>query len=265
MKVKSADGVSIAYQVQGKGKPALVFVHGWCCDRTYWDAQVPHFAQQYKVVTVDLAGHGESGLNRKTWTMASFGEDVRAVVDKLGLNQIVLVGHSMGGPVILEATRRMPKRVIGLVGVDTFKDLERKYTRDQIDQSLAPFRTDFPEAIHKLVRESLFTTNSDSTSVERIAADISAAPPTVGLGAGEALLHYYNRYPEVLQEVRTPIRCINSDMDPTNVEAGQRYAQSFEVTLMSGVGHFVMIEDPETFNRLLDEVVKEIVSHRAAI
>lgn len=264
MKVKSADGVSIAYQVQGKGKPALVFVHGWCCDRTYWDAQVSHFAQQYRVVTVDLAGHGESGLNRKTWTMASFGEDVRAAIEKLGLNQIVLVGHSMGGPVILEATRRMPKRVMGVVGVDTFHDLERKYTQDQIDQILAPFRTDFAEAMRNLVRDDLFTINSDSTLVERIAADMSVAPPTVGLGAGEALLHYYNRYPEVLQEVRTPIRCINSDMDPTNVEAGQRYAQSFEVTLMSGVGHFVMLEDPATFNRLLDGVLKELVCHQAA-
>lgn len=263
MNINSTDGVSIAYQVRGKGKPALVFVHGWCCDRAYWDAQVSHFAQQYRVVTVDLAGHGGSGLNRKTWTMASFGEDVQALVDKLGLNQIVLVGHSMGGPVILEATRRMPKRVIGLVGVDTFHDLERKYTQDQIDQILAPFRIDFPEAIRNLVCESMFTTNSDSTLVERIAADMSAVPPTVGLGAGEALLHYYAHFPEVFQQVQTPIRCINSDIDPTNVEAGQRYAQSFEVTLMSGVGHFVMIEDPETFNGLLDEFVKEFVSHRA--
>lgn len=264
MKVTSADGVSIAYQVRGKGKPALVFVHGWCCDQTYWDAQVLHFAQKYKVVTVDLAGHGESGLNRKTWTMASFGEDVRATVEKLGLNQILPVGHSMGGPVILETTRRMPKRVMGLVGVDTFHDLERKYAQDQIDHILAPFRTDFPEAMRNLVRDDLFTINSDSTLVERIAADMSVAPPIVGLGTIEALLHYYNCFPEVFQQVRTPIRCINSDMNPTNVEAGQRYAQSFEVTLMSGVGHFVMLEDPETFNRILDEVVKELVSHRAA-
>ena len=65
----SADGVSIAYEVRGAGKPALVFVHGWCCERTYWEEQLPQFADKYKIVAIDLAGHGESGLDRKEWTM----------------------------------------------------------------------------------------------------------------------------------------------------------------------------------------------------
>ena len=120
MNVKSADGVSIAYQVVGSGQPALVFVHGWCCDQSYWDSQVPYFSQRYKVVTIDLAGHGDSGLNRRTWTMAEFGNDVVAVVKELDLDRVVLIGHSMGGFVVAEAERRMPKRVIGLVGADTF-------------------------------------------------------------------------------------------------------------------------------------------------
>jgi len=66
----SADGISIAYEVRGEGELALVFIHGWCCDRSYWNEQLPHFSQKYKVVAIDLAGHGESGLNRKEYTMA---------------------------------------------------------------------------------------------------------------------------------------------------------------------------------------------------
>jgi pimeloyl-ACP methyl ester carboxylesterase len=120
----SADGVSIAYEVRGEGEPALVFIHGWCCDRSYWEEQTPHFAEKYKVVAIDLAGHGESGLDRKEWTMKAFGEDVVAVVNKLNLEQAILVGHSMGGFVILEASSLMPKRVIGLVGADTLGDFE---------------------------------------------------------------------------------------------------------------------------------------------
>jgi hypothetical protein len=88
----SADGNEIHYQVQGQGKPALIFIHGWCCDRSYWDAQLPYFAQKYIVVAIDLAGHGESGLDRKEWTMGAFGEDVVAVVNKLNLEQVVLIG-----------------------------------------------------------------------------------------------------------------------------------------------------------------------------
>jgi len=77
------------HEVRGEGEPALVFIHGWCCDRTYWEAQLPYFAQKYKVVTIDLAGHGESGLDRKAWTMKAFGEDVAAVVEKLGFYKTI--------------------------------------------------------------------------------------------------------------------------------------------------------------------------------
>src|SRR5688572_6013186 len=73
--VESFDGVPISYEVHGNGSPALVFVHGWSCDPTYWAAQVEPFAANYKVVTIDLAGHGESGTQRSDWTMESFGED----------------------------------------------------------------------------------------------------------------------------------------------------------------------------------------------
>jgi pimeloyl-ACP methyl ester carboxylesterase len=90
----SADGVPVRYDGYGAGGPAIVFVHGWSCDRGYWDGQVAHFAERHRVVTVDLAGHGESGLGRTAWTIPSFGEDVVAVVDRLELSDMVLAGHS---------------------------------------------------------------------------------------------------------------------------------------------------------------------------
>jgi pimeloyl-ACP methyl ester carboxylesterase len=253
----SADGNAIHYQVQGQGKPALIFIHGWCCDRSYWDAQLPYFAQKYKVVAIDLAGHGESGLNRKEWTMGAFGEDVVAVVNKLNLDQVVLVGHSMGGPVILEAARRMPKLVIGLVGVDTLQDFEDKFTQEQIDDWFTPLRSNFVEATRNFVR-TMFTPNSDPALVEKIANDMSSAPQEVGLGALEGYFDFQNNEKiGVLQEVQVPITCIPSDKYPTNVETNQRYAPSYQAKIMSGVGHFNMMEDPETFNRLLDETVQE--------
>jgi pimeloyl-ACP methyl ester carboxylesterase len=255
----SADGNAIHYQVQGQGKPALIFIHGWCCDRSYWDAQLPYFAKKYKVVAIDLAGHGESGLNRKEWTMGAFGEDVVAVVNKLNLDQVVLVGHSMGAPVILEAARRMPKRVIGLVGVDDLQNFEDKLTQEQIDDWFTPLRSNFVEATRNFVR-TMFTPNSDSTLVEKIVADMSSAPQEVGLGALEGYVDFQNdEIIRVLQEVQAPITCINSDKYPTSVETNQRYAPSFQVKIMSGVGHFNMMEDPETFNRLLEETIQEFV------
>ncbi len=255
----SADGISIAYEVRGEGEPALVFVHGWCCDRSYWDAQLPHFAEKYKVIAIDLAGHGESGLDRKEWTMGAFGEDVVAVVNKLNLDQVVLIGHSMGGFVILEAARRMPQLVIGLVGVDTLNNFEYKFTQEQIDEMLTPLRSNFVEATRNFVR-TMFTPTSDSALVEKIVVDMSSAPHDVGIGALEGYVDFQkNEIKQVLQEVNAPITCINSDMNPTNVETNQNYASSFKAVIMSGVGHFNMMEDPETFNRLLEETVQEFV------
>ncbi|MEE9186521.1 MAG: alpha/beta hydrolase [Bacteroidota bacterium] len=255
--VVSTDGIRISYQVQGGGEPALVFVHCWSCDRSYWNEQLNHLARRHKVVAIDLAGHGESGLGRESWTMAAFGGDVVAVVEKLDLDPVVLIGHSMGGPVILEAARRIPDRVIGLVGVDTFQDFEAKYTDEQREEFFAPMRINFTEATRQFVRNFMFTENTDSALVEKIVADMSAAPPEVGIGALEAVFQY--DYELALQRLRAPIRCINSDKYPTNVEANRRHSDSFAVVLMPGVGHFVMMEDPETFNRLLEENVNELV------
>ena len=255
----SADGVSIAYEVRGEGEPALVFIHGWCCDRSYWEEQIPHFAEKYKVVAIDLAGHGESGLDRKEWTMGAFGEDVVAVVNKLNLEQVVLMGHSMGGFVILEAARQMPQLVIGLAGVDTLHDFEEKVTQEQIDDMVTPLRSNFVEATRNFVR-TMFTPNSDSALVEKIVADMSSAPQEVGIGALEGYIDFQNNeIIRVLQEVKAPMTCINADNYPTDIETNQRYPPSFKAKIMSGVGHFNMIEDPETFNRLREETIQEFL------
>jgi len=89
---------------------------------------------------------------------------------------------------------------------------------------------------------------------------MSSAPQDVGSGALEGYVDFQNNeIIRVLQEVQAPITCINSDQYPTNVEANQHYAPSFKALIMSGAGHFNMIEDPETFNRLLEETVQEFV------
>ena len=91
--IPSKDGTLISYEVYGTKEPTLVFVHGWCGDSRYWRAQVPFFSKTYRVVTVDLAGHGHSGMARKTYSMASFGEDVKAVTETVGSNKVILIGN----------------------------------------------------------------------------------------------------------------------------------------------------------------------------
>jgi pimeloyl-ACP methyl ester carboxylesterase len=253
---KSADSVSIHYDVRGDGTPVLIFVHGWCCDRHYWDQQVDHFAAHYTVVRVDLAGHGVSGQDRAQWTMEAFGQDVVAVVEDLGLERVVLIGHSMGGAVIIEAAKRLPGTVIGLVGADTWSDLGHAMTPAELAEFLVPFRTDVVEAIRALI-PTAFVPTSDPTLVQEVVRNMSAISPQVGLGAWEELLLYDRVMQERLQAIAAPKVAINADWRPTDVDAAQYCG--VQVMLMSGVGHFLMMEDPRTFNRLLDEAVKKLV------
>lgn len=257
--VLSPDDVVIRCDVQGRGKPALVFVHGWCGDKRYWSYQVPYFAQRYKVVAIDLGGHGASGLNRRRWSMKAFGADVAAVIEMLKLNQVILIGHSMGGNVIIEAARLEPDRVIALVGVDTYHDVEAEYPRNQIEEFVDGFMQNFKKEADKFARD-MFPPDSDPNIVERVVEDMSSAPPWVGISALQEYFFYDVK--EALKDVRVPIYCINTDLVPTNVEAGRRHAVSFDVKLMPGLSHFIMIEEPKTFNKLLEETISEIIITR---
>ena len=255
--VPSADRVAIRYRVLGKGEPALIFIHSWSCDSTYWDAQLDDFSKRYTVVTLDLAGHGDSGTARADWTMDAFGDDVVSVAQQIPNRELVLVGHSMGGAVALEAARRLKGRVIGIVGVDTFGNIGMpQLTPRELEARLAPFRRDFPTAMRDYVARRLFTPRSNPGLVQRIADDMASQPPGIALGS---LTGMYNMsYSAALGDISVPIVAINSDRLPTDVDRIRLHAPTFRLKVVPGVGHFLMIEDPVRFNAMLEQTVQEL-------
>jgi pimeloyl-ACP methyl ester carboxylesterase len=253
----SSDGVPIHYAVLGEGLPALVFVHGWSCDQSYWKKQVSYFARLYKVVTIDLAGHGESGLDRKSWTMEAFGSDVAAVVEKLGLGQVVLIGHSMGGTVIVEAAKQMPQTTIGLIVVETFKDLDRDLSHQEIAEILTPFRKDFAPGVRDFVLRNQVLSTTDPVLVESVIQDMGSAPPDVAIPAAEYLFGHTSQVRRTLQKMDIPVVLIQADYKPTNVEAAERCGISVEI--VSGVSHFLMLEAPDAFNHRLEKSIKDLI------
>jgi pimeloyl-ACP methyl ester carboxylesterase len=250
----SVDGIRLSYEVQGAGTPALVFVHGWSCDRSYWRRQLPYFAGRHEVVAIDLAGHGESGFGRQGWTMPAFGDDVVAVVEQLGLDSTVLIGHSMGGDVIVAAALKLSDRVAGLVWADVYSTLGKPRTREEVQEFLVPFREDFVSATRDFVRR-LLVPSSDAALADWVAADMSAAPPEVAIDALEHAIGNDRAILAGLRELAAPVVAINPDYRPTDIEALRRHG--VETVLMSGAEHFLMMEDPDTFNRLLNETVEE--------
>ncbi len=154
--VRSADGVEIAYTARGEGDVALVFIHGGFADRSFWSRQLEVFAGRYRTVALDLAGHGASGKDRTEWTLGAFGEDVLAVMDALRLRRTVLIGNSLGGPVALEAARRAPERVLGVIAVDTLQDASRVIDPGSWKAYVESLKHDFEGTVRGLVKRNLF-------------------------------------------------------------------------------------------------------------
>jgi pimeloyl-ACP methyl ester carboxylesterase len=249
---RSTDGVRIAYEVRGKGSLALVFVHGWSCNRSFWAGQMEPFSRQFTVVAIDLAGHGDSGRNREKWTIQSYGNDVAAVVKKLHLKRVILVGHSMGGDVIPEAALRLPGRVVGLIWLDTYKKLGAGRTPEEVQAFVAKFRSNFSETTRDFVR-SMFVSTSDPALVERVALTMSSAPPSIALPSLQSAFSYSREMPRTLDRLHLPVIAINPDNAPTDVASLDHYG--VQVIFMSGVGHFLMMEDPQRFNGLLSTAI----------
>lgn len=258
--VSSEDGTPISYEIHGNGEVTLVFVHGWSCDGRYWRAQVPYFSRSHRVVVLDLAGHGHSGMTRSQYSMRSFGEDVRAVANATGSGSVILIGHSMGGSVIAEAARLMPGRVIGLIGVDTLENIEYPLTEEELEKMIAPLKKDFPAAARQFVA-GMLKGNTDPQLREWILSDMSAAPPAVALSAMDEMLSQYitGEAAAIFDTIRVPVVSVNGDQWPINYEANRRHMYSYDAIALKGADHFLMMNRPDEFNRALEKAIRMIL------
>ena len=253
--VMSADGVHIEYHVYGNAEPAVVLIHGWSCDGNYWKEQIAPLKAKYTVVTVDLAGHGASGANRTDWSMGNFGEDVAAVVRQIHNQKVVLVGHSMGAPVALEAARRIGDRVVGIIAVDSFKTIGQPPMPDlQVEKTLKPFREDFIGHTREFVTNGgFFPADSDPKFVQKVAYDMSLEPPQVAVAAMQSLLKM--DIDALLPEIKAPIEAINSDIAPTDEARIKKTLPGFKLITVPKTGHFLMMEAADRFNPILIQEV----------
>ena len=259
--VTSADGVHIEYHMYGSGEPAVVLVHGWSCDSNYWKQQIDALKAKYTTITVDLAGHGASGANRVDWSMGNFGEDVAAVVRQLRNHQVVLVGHSMGAPVALEAARRIGDRVVGIVAVDSLKTVGQPAMPEaQIEKALQPFRDNFIGHMRDFVTSSFFTPDADPKFVQKVAYDMSLSLPAIAVPSMQSLLRM--DYTALLPEIHVPVVAINSSLGQPADEARIRKSlPAFKAITIEKTGHFLMMEAADRFNPILLQEIDGMANH----
>jgi pimeloyl-ACP methyl ester carboxylesterase len=255
--VRATDGTPISYDVRGRGRTTLVFVHCWSCNRAFWKEQVDAFADRYRVVSLDLPGHGASGHDRERWHIERYGDDVATVVHHLALHDVVLVGHSMGGPVSLAAAKLLRGRVKAVVAVDTLHDMTAPMPKELVASYAELMRADFPGTMRSAV-EMMFGENRGSEVCEWTVQEALKADPRVAV----ALFYDFPNLDlaRLFREAGVPVRAINArskGAPPTNV-AGNKQLGDYDVIFVPGVGHFLQLERPGVVNAALSATLAEL-------
>jgi sigma-B regulation protein RsbQ len=249
------EGIAIHSSMSGQGNKSVILIHGWTCDATSWGSQVPKLSKNFKVVTLDLPGHGQSGSPKDgKLDMDLFARAIEAVRSEAKAEKIVLVGHSMGTAVILQYARLYPKHVAGLVFVDGLVSLPPSA------QGNTTFAEQFGGSEGLKARETMvrnmFTSATTPEMQKHILSMMLGAPASTAVGAMKAMLD-----PAIWKEdvFPQPVLGLYADRSSSgNREYMKTHFPKMEYFEIPGTGHFLMLEKPEEFNRLLVEFLNKL-------
>jgi len=228
----------------GRGKPALLFVHGYACSHDDWRGQLAHFSKSHEVVACDLRGHGATPGRADECSIANFAGDVAALVTNLDLAKAVLVGHSMGTPVIRQFYRLYPDQTLGLVVVDgALRPFGKKA---EIEKYFEPLFKDYRGEAPKFIDGLLEPTRADLKPDIRSA--MLSTPDYVGISAMRGMLDdkiWTN------DQIKVPVLAIMSGSGQWAADTKDFYqtiAPNLDFQMWAGVSHFLMMEKPYEFN-----------------
>jgi pimeloyl-ACP methyl ester carboxylesterase len=241
------DGQRVHYENHGKGREALVFVHGWTCTLNFWSRQVSSFDAMTRVIAIDLPGHGLSDKPEVAYTMDLFARAVDAVLLDAGVDRAVLVGHSMGGPVIRQFYRKYPQKTLALVVVDG--PLRSFGKKEDMERFIAPLRgPGYKEFADKFI-DNMFGPNASPELRAEIKPPMLSTPQHVAVSAMEGMLD-----PAIWgdDKINVPVLAVMTKNWPPDTEQFYRsLAPNLDYRTMDGVGHFLMMEKPKEFNEAL--------------
>jgi pimeloyl-ACP methyl ester carboxylesterase len=239
------DGARIHYKSYGKGRDALVLVHGWTCNLDNWRDQIPDFAKRNRVVALDLPGHGQSDKPQITYTMDLFANAIDAVMRDAKVEHAVLVGHSMGTPVARQFYRKYPQKTLAIVIVDG--GLRPFGTKEMRNGFLTMFRSPGYKEAGKQVFAQMAAT-LPAAELERLNTSFANTPQYVLASAMESMNDDALYGPD---KINVPVFAIiaKSPFWPADTkEFLHGLAPDLELQWWEGVGHFLMIEKPKQFN-----------------
>ncbi|WP_030184591.1 alpha/beta fold hydrolase [Streptomyces sp. NRRL S-813] len=250
LEVQRSDHTTIRYTASGPVQgPTLVLIHGWACDRSDFDAVTDHLPDDYRVLAVDLAEHGESRSTREVWTMEEFARDVAAVLQAESVDTAVVAGHSLGGAVAVEVGRLLPGTVSHVVALDslTYLSLFPAQSEEQTDAMVHMFREDFAAGVRGLV-EGGSPAGFDPALKDAYFEKMVAVRQPAGLRSIEGLVRW--DMDAALRETKQPIT-VFAIRDFVTQEAIERYGDRFDIVLLDLGSHHFPVEAPEGTAKLL--------------
>ncbi len=254
--------VEINYFQQGHGDTTLLFLHGWCIDGRYWENQIEYFSENYNVYAIDLPGFGKSKAVRTDWTIEEYAHDVKAFIDTMNLKNVVIIGHSMAGEIMLHMALTNNLKIISIVGVDNFKMIDVVFSPEQMKQMTDFFpmlEKDFKNAAPAYADMMLFHPTTSKEVKDRVKTDFADSDAVIGYNTIMTQMQYAYTDAQRLEQLNYTLYLINSDSFPTNETGLKAHCKSgFQVETISATGHYPMIEKPTEFNVLLEKVLTEL-------
>jgi pimeloyl-ACP methyl ester carboxylesterase len=240
----------------GEGHPdalPVLFLHSLAGNGGQWTLQLDHLRRHRRAVALDLRGHGESDpADDGAYSIRAFASDVAAVADQIELRRFILAGHSLGSAVAIEYAGRHPERVAGLLLVDPNGDQSRVPARE-VQPFLESLRSDPLGEIESYFRQLVVSGDPDAS--RWILEDIRLTHEDAVVRGLEGSIEYEPL--PALERYKGPKLSIISDMNRLPYSL-HNLVPELDVQLMTGTGHWVMLDRPAAFNRLLDEFVEEV-------
>jgi pimeloyl-ACP methyl ester carboxylesterase len=229
------------------GDEALVFVHGWTCDSGSWRAQLKAFADR-RVTAVDLPGHGRSDKPHVDYTIPMFARAVEAVMRDAQVSKAVLIGHSMGAPVVREFYRLFPEKTKALVIVDGA--LRLSFSREQSERLIQQLEADYAGNAHRMV-DGMLMPIADAEMRDQMRATMLATPEYVAISAMKGMADPVVYHIDPIAVPLLAVLAKSPFWTPDTEQFLRSLAPELEFHMLEGVSHFLMAERPDDFNRIL--------------
>ncbi|KAA0690249.1 alpha/beta hydrolase [Neorhizobium sp. P12A] len=247
------NGIKLSFRSTEVGDPNLVFIHGWCCDHSYFGPQISRFQSlDYRVMAVDLRGHGQSAQPRQSYSMEVFADDVGWLCDELGMAKAYFIGHSMGGNVAYEVGRRRPDLAAGVVMIDS------AVTRPAASRAaMEPFLRElegsgYREALTSYVSNALVIPTDDRGRLAHILEDMTSVPQHVMISAFEGLRDH-DPASEGMRLACAALYIAASEPQPrSDVERLRQLVPGLAYGQVVGSGHFCQLEVPDQVNAMIE-------------